>query len=165
MNVRHVMRVSIPISVLAVAAIAIYGYLFGLQRPNIESTSGGASEMLYFVIIAVIAGAVATIVATRGLMSARSTWGHTISHGAALGIVAGAATGGLIVVWQLLFGAVVNVLLQRPGLFTIPSSTPHTSPENAEALLIGTILDLTFTLIYSLIEGLIAMASACWLAV
>jgi len=119
--------------------------------------------MLYFVLLALIAGAVATIVAIRGVISTRSTLGRTVSHGAALGVVAGAATGGLIVVWQLLFAAVVNDLLRRPGLFTTPFCTPHTSPVSAEALFLGILLDLVFTLVYSLIEGLIALAG-CMLA-
>ena len=63
--------------------------------------------------------------------------------------------GGLLVVWQLLFTIVVNVLMGQPGLCIIPSSSPHTTTTNSQVLLIGDVIELIFTFIYSLFRDLL----------
>ncbi len=136
-------------SALAVAAIVAYGFLFGVQsRPDKPVTW---AEILYIPLIALLGGALAALLLL--LRSGRRRF--TPRDGAALGLSAGTATGVFLLVWQLLFAGIVNVLLQHSGLFFIASAQPH--PLNPTQLYIGSVFVLLFTSLYSLAEGVAAV--------
>ncbi len=154
----HILRVSLGVSALAVAVTVVYGYLFGLQSARyVNLPSIGFSDFFYYFVIAVAAGTLAAILGVRRELRARTTVESTTALGVAYGIFMGVVTGGLLVVWQLLFAAVVNVLMGQPGLYIIPSSSPHTTTTNSQVLLIGYVIDILFTFIYSLFQGFAAV--------
>lgn len=144
-----VMWVGLSSSALAVAVIVVYGFLYGMQsRPDEPLTW---LDLLYFPLIALLGGALAAILLV--LRSHRDRF--TLRDGAALGISAGTATGVFLLTWQLLYATVVNMLLQRPGLFVIATAQPH-SPNPIQHF-IGFVFLLLFTFFYSLGEGVAAV--------
>ena len=154
----RIVRVSLGVSALAVAIIVVYGYLFGMQSAWVLiAPSGGLLDFYYFAIVAMAAGAVAAILVVRSGLSARPVVGESVGyglgHGLAYGALMGVVTGGLLVVWQMLFDAIVNILMRQPGLFLISSANPY--PTNPQVVFIGAFLDLYLTLTYSMFEGLV----------
>src|SRR5690349_15005053 len=114
----RILRVSLGVSALAVAIIVVYGYLFGMQSAHaLIAPSGGLLDFYYFATIATAAGALSAILVVRGGLSARPALDTSTGYGLALGAYIGVVTGGLLVVWQMLFTAVVNILMEQPGLF------------------------------------------------
>jgi hypothetical protein len=75
-------------------------------------------------------------------------------YGLAFGAYIGVITGGLLVVWQMLFDVIVNILMGQPRLFSLPSTSPHAT--NPQLVFIGVLVDLYLTFTYSLFEGFVA---------
>ncbi len=152
----HIARVGLGISALAVAIIVIYGYLFGFQSAHaLIAPSGGLSDFYYFAIIAMAAGALAAFVVVRKGLSARPALEMSTGYGLAFGAYIGVITGGLLVVWQMLFAVIVNILMGQPGLFLLPSTSPHAT--NSQLVFIGVIVELYLTLVFSVFEGFVAL--------
>jgi hypothetical protein len=141
--------VGLSTSALTVAAIVVYGFLFGLQSHPAELETVGGD--LYFPLIAMLGGALAAILLLRW---SRRGW-FALRDGVALGSAAGAATGVFLLVWQLLFGGIVNLVLQRPGLFFNGTAHPH--PLNSAQLVIVVVAFLVYTSVYSFAEGVAAV--------
>jgi hypothetical protein len=128
----------------------IYGYLFGIQsRPNAPVTEG---DILFVLLIALLSGALTTFLLA---LRSRRSW-STFGEGAAFGLLAGVATGAFLLVWQLLFAVVVNLLLQRSGLFLMAAGHPY--PVDPVVRFLGAAFVLLFTFLYSLAEGVTAAA-------
>lgn len=127
----HIAHVGLGISALAVAIIVVYGYLFGMQSARaLIAPSGGLSDFYYFAIIAMAAGALAAFLVVRRGLSARPALETSTGYGLAYGAYIGVITGGLLVVWQMLFTVIVNILMGQPGLFSLSSTSPHvTNPQ------------------------------------
>lgn len=151
-EVRHVrvFFVGLYSSALAVAAIVAYGFLFGLQSPGKQLHAVTWSDVSYFLVFALLGGALAATLLVRPSSSARFIFGK----GAALGGLAGAVTGGLIAVWQILFALVVNVALERSGLYVIGAARPLNDTQQ----IVGGVLILPFTLLYSVVKYVVALA-------
>ena len=144
-----VIWVGLSSSALAVTVIVAYGFLFGVQsRPGTPVTW---ADILYVPLIALLGGALAAM-----LLMLRSRRGRfTLRDGAALGLAAGTATGVFLLAWQLLFAVVVNLLLQRSGLFVIAPAQPR--PLNPTVQFITDVFLLLFTFVNSLAEGAAAV--------
>jgi hypothetical protein len=151
----HIARVGLGISALAVAIIVVYGYLFGMQSARALITpSGGLSDFYYFAIIAMAAGALAAILVVRKELSARPALEASTRYGLAYGAYMGMVTGGLLVVWQMLFAIIANILMGQPGLFSDLSISPHAT--DPQFVFIGTVVVLYLTFTYSVFEGFVA---------
>ncbi|HEY1388801.1 MAG TPA: hypothetical protein VGF38_09670 [Ktedonobacterales bacterium] len=152
----RILRVGLGVSALAVAIIVVYGYLFGMQSARaLIAPSGGLFDFYYFAIIATAAGALAAILIVRGGPSARSALEASTGYGLAYGAYIGVVTGGLLVVWQMLFTVIVNILMGQPGLFSISSTSPY--PANPQLVFVGVVVDLYLTFTYSVFEGFLAI--------
>lgn len=153
----RIVRVGLGISALAVAIIVVYGYLFGMQSARaLIARTGGLSDFYYFAIIAMAAGALAAFLVVRGGLSARAALEGSTGYGLAFGMFAGVVTGGLLVVWQMLFDVIVNILMGKPGLFVLPPMSPHAATTtNQQLLFLGAVADLVLTFVYSVFEGYI----------
>ncbi len=153
----RIVRVGLGVSALAVAIIVVYGYLFGMQSARaLIAPSGGLLDFYYFAIIAMAAGALAAILVVRRGLSARPALGGATGQGLVYGALMGVVTGGLLVVWQMLFAVIVNILMGKPGLFSIFSGSPHAT--NPQVVFIGSFIDLYLTFVYSLFEGFVAFS-------
>jgi hypothetical protein len=151
----HIVRVGLGISALAVAITVVYGYLFGFQSAHaLIAPSGGMLDDYYFAIIAMAAGALAAFLVVRRGLSARPTVEASTGYGLAFGAYMGVVTGGLLVVWQMLFAVVVNILMGQPGLFSDLSPSPHAT--DPQFVFIGTVVVLYLTFTYSVFEGFVA---------
>jgi hypothetical protein len=152
----HIFKVTFICSVLTLAAILAYGFLFGLQSRPVGSVQPDTwLVLLYFPVIALIGGAVAAIpvVVWRSRLSVSERF--TLGGGIGFGMLAGTITGTFLFIWQILFAAIVNVLLERPGLFVIPSSRPHEALD-PDLIIIDLVVTLLLTSLYSFAEWVAA---------